>query len=134
MDDVKRRHPRVAVDLKVRFSILIPEQTFQPYVQDASVCDLSERGAMVCVQISKELSRALMQQTRYCRIGFGGAAGLPEKLIGKAVWIQQEKSAEETLGFRIGLFFEDMPEEASELLRSYVDTVASEKGVLPETP
>jgi hypothetical protein len=129
----KRRYPRVAVDLPTELSVLIPEETFQPVIHKATVTDLSERGAMVQVELKEDIYRTLLQKTRYCRLTFLNVPSLPDKIIGKAVWIQPEGSISHTK-YKIGLFFEELPEKIAEQLRTYVDTVAATQGILPETP
>lgn len=129
----KRKYPRVAVELETEMSVLIPESTFQPIVHSAIVTDLSERGAMVKLRLDDEVYRTLLQKTRYCRLAFRGTKEIPEKLIGKAVWIQPEQHGQETT-YKIGLFFEDIPQALAEHLRAFVESLAAKQGVLPETP
>ncbi|MGB9692264.1 MAG: PilZ domain-containing protein [Candidatus Sumerlaeaceae bacterium] len=115
-----RRYPRVPVQLTGTLCILIPEETFQPIVHDVRVCDLSERGAMVEFTAHESTIKALLRSTRYCRLSFHGSPELPEKIIGKAVWVQPIGSGEHVL-CRIGLFFEQSPDEAVSQLRAYIE-------------
>jgi len=120
-----RRFERVHVSLPAKFSVLIPEHTFRPVEYECEVLDLSERGAMVNVRLASENYSAMLQKTRYCRLDFLDAIDLPERVTGRAVWLQpQGKDDDRT--FRIGLFFEDCPAEIVEALRKYVDKL---KGV-----
>jgi hypothetical protein len=114
-----RQHPRVALSVPVMFSILVPEDTFRPVLNEATLLDLSEKGAMVLVELDEEVYRSLLRKTRYCRIELSGHAELPEKLVGKAVWIQPERTSGRNT-YRIGMFFEDMPDPLVGRLRSYL--------------
>jgi hypothetical protein len=117
-----RRFDRVQVSLEASFGILVPEATFQPALFKAIVSDLSERGAMVRVELDQDTYRHMLQRTRFCRLTFD-QDGLPGKLIGKAVWIQpQDKSADGRI-YKIGLFFEDCPTHVCEQLRHFVNTL-----------
>jgi hypothetical protein len=115
-----RRYPRVPVDLVGTLCILVPEETFQPIVHDVRVCDLSERGAMVEFSTHESTIKALLRATRYCRLSFQSEPSLPEKVIGKAVWVQPIGSGE-TVQCRLGLFFEEPPAEVLAKLRAYVE-------------
>jgi hypothetical protein len=106
--------------LPVTFSIMLPEQTFQPQSHDGFVCDLSERGAMVVLELPENTYRQLLQTTRYCRVGFQDEPGLPDKIIGKAVYIQPV-TRPNRMEYRIGLFFEDTPPVVLEQLKVFVD-------------
>ncbi len=119
-DANNRRYPRVPVDLEATLCILIPEETFQPVVQKARVCDLSERGAMVECTTQESTVKALVRATRYCRLSFVNCPDLPAKVIGKAVWVQPIGSGPE-IKCRLGMFFEQAPPEIVEQLRSYVE-------------
>ena len=114
-----RQHPRVALSMPVMFSILVPEDTFRPVLNDATLLDLSEKGAMVQVELDEETYRSLLRKTRYCRIELSGHAELPEKLVGKAVWIQADRASGRNK-YRIGMFFEDMPDPALGHLRAFL--------------
>lgn len=128
----KRQYPRVAVDLRARVSVLVPEQTFQPTVHDARVLDMSERGALVVMALTGDVYRSLLQQIRYCRLQFTEADELPHRMIGKAVWIQPE-SRGGAMQYKLGLFFEDIPDDELVRLRAFIDKLIAERGVLPET-
>lgn len=119
-DQANRRYPRVPVDLTATLAILIPEETFQPIVQNVRVCDLSERGAMVEFETQESTVRALLRATRYCRLSFNDPEALPEKVIGKAVWVQPI-GAGETIRCRLGLFFEEVSSDIVQKLRCYVE-------------
>ena len=108
------------VDLTGTLCILIPEETFQPIVHDVRIRDLSERGAMVEFSTRETTVKALLRATRYCRLSFSNQGELPEKVIGKAVWVQPIGSGE-TVDCRLGLFFEDTPAEIVSKLRHYVE-------------
>lgn len=119
-DQTNRRYPRVPVNLKGTLCILIPEETFQPIVHDVQVCDLSERGAMVEFTSHEATVKALLRATRYCRLSFHAVPDLPERVIGKAVWVQPI-GAGETVKCRLGLFFEQAPDETIAKLRAFVE-------------
>ena len=129
----RRRYPRVAVEIPAVLSVLIPEQTFQPIIHEAYVCDLSERGALVKVRLVDEVYRQLLQKTRYCRLQIKNAPEVPEKVIGTAVWIKPEL-VHGIRQYRIGLHFEDCPDIIAEQLREFVQRLADDEGILPETP
>lgn len=114
-----RRYDRVSVAVDGEFNILIPEATFQPLNYPCRVGDLSERGAMVEVNIDADTYRMLLQRTRFCRLNFPTGQGLPERVVGRSVWIQPEGKGE-IRTFKIGLFFEDCPAAIMEQLRNYV--------------
>lgn len=115
-----RRYPRVPVELEATVCILIPEETFQPTVQNARVCDLSERGAMIELVTQEATVKALLRATRYCRLSFVNCPDLPPKVIGKAVWVQPVGSGP-NIKCRLGLFFEQISPEVLDQLRSYVE-------------
>jgi hypothetical protein len=120
MSDAKnRRYPRVPVDLQATLYILIPEETFQPMIHNVRVCDLSERGAMAEFETHETTVKTLLRATRYCRLSFH-EEGLPQKVIGKAVWVQPIGTGD-TVKCRLGLFFEDAPETTVATLRAYVE-------------
>lgn len=127
----KRKHPRVAVELPASLSVLIPEETFQPFVHEAIVCDLSERGALVKVRVHPQLQPQLIQNTCYCRLKIQGVPELPDKIIGVAVWIKPETMHGVTI-HKMGLYFDHCPDETTAKLRKFVATLAVAEGVLPE--
>ena len=110
----------MVVDLSVRVSVLIPEQTFQPTMHDARVLDISERGALVALSLQADTYRAMLQQPRYCRIQFIDRTDLPDKVMGKAVWIQPE-TFHGTTTYKIGLFFENIADDDLAKLRTFVE-------------
>lgn len=117
----RRRGERITVSLEAKLNIIIPENTFQPIEVSALVVDLSERGALLVVRLDPETYSALLQKTRYCRISLLEPNDeLPEKITGRAVWIQPQGSIE-LRNYRLGLFFEDCPETVSEKLKAYID-------------
>jgi len=115
-----RRYPRVPVEIDATLCILLPEQTFQPIVKSAKIVDLSERGAMVEFHGDDSIVRELLRATRYCRLGINPGQGLPEKLIGKAVWVQPISEESGGVRCRLGLYFEEVDEAIVEQLRAYV--------------
>ncbi|MGI8908673.1 MAG: PilZ domain-containing protein [Candidatus Sumerlaeaceae bacterium] len=114
-----RRYERVSVAVAAQFNILLPEATFQPLNFPCIIRDLSERGAMVEVDLDTETYRMLLQKTRFCRVNFPAGNDIPERVVGRSVWIQPEGKGE-TRTFKIGLFFEDCPAVIVEQLRSFV--------------
>lgn len=130
MGQEQRQHTRVAVALPAKLSILLPEVTFRPIEEDCEVLDLSERGAMVNVRLAPESYSMMLQKTRYCRLDFAGAVGLPNRVTGRAVWLQPQ-GPENDRTYRIGLFFEDCPEQVLENLRSFIKSVAKPDRVSP---
>ncbi len=119
--EMKRKFDRVPVELHARFSVLVPEETFQPIEQDCVVLDLSERGVLVVVRLDSNVYSSMLQKTRFCRIAFADTTlRLPDKVTGKAVWIQPQNIGEIT-NYRIGLFFEDCPVSVCEKLRNFVE-------------
>ena len=125
-DAENRRYTRVSVSIPAKLSVLIPEETFQPVTYDCKVLDISERGAMMQVQIEPETYSLMMRKTRYCRMDFSEIEGLPDKVTGKAVWLQPQGNNENGRFYRIGLFFEDCPAENVSKLRKYVDSIKSQ--------
>jgi hypothetical protein len=123
----KRQTPRVPVQIDAQFSVLIPEATFQPLKYPCTVFDLSERGALVGLKLDNDTYRMLLQKTRFCRLNFPAGSGLPERVIGRSVWIQPEGSVE-TRSYKIGLFFEDCPTPIMEQLREYLQRALAQAG------
>ncbi len=119
----KRKSVRVEISLPARFSILIPENTFRPLEYDCEVMDLSERGAMINVSLAPETYSLMLQKTRHCRLAFSGIDHLPDKVAGRAVWLQPQGNDEQRC-YRIGLFFEDCPAEIVNSLKAFVSSVA----------
>lgn len=117
-----RRYERVEVSLPARISVLIPEHTFRPLELDCEILDISERGAMVNVRLTPENYSLMLQKTRYCRLNFAGAVDLPARVTGRAVWLQPQ-GKDEGRTYKIGLFFEDCPEEIVTILRNYVESL-----------
>ncbi len=118
----KRKYERVIVSIPAKFSVLIPEHTFRPVDYDCEVLDISERGAMINVRLSPDNYGAMLQKTRYCRLEFYDEANLPDKVTGRAVWLQPQGKEDERI-YRIGLFFEDCPAEIVSGLRRFVDKI-----------
>jgi hypothetical protein len=118
----KRQYDRVAVSLPARFSVLIPEHTFRPVDYECEVLDLSIRGAMVNVRLSPENYSLMLQKTRYCRLEFNGVDLLPDRVTGRAVWLQPQGN-DDNRSHRIGLFFEDCPDEIVSALKTFVDSL-----------
>lgn len=117
----KRRFNRVSVSIPARFSVLIPEHTFRPVDYECEVLDLSIRGAMVNVHLTHDNYRLMLQKTRYCRLEFIGADALPDRITGRAVWLQPQ-GKEDNRVYRIGLFFEDCPEQIVSGLQNFIDS------------
>lgn len=117
-----RRFERVKVSLPARLSVLIPEQTFRPLELDCEILDISERGAMINVRLEPKNYSLMLQKTRYCRLNFAGAIDLPVRVTGRAVWLQPQ-GKDENRTYKIGLFFEDCPEEIVTILRNYVESL-----------
>lgn len=118
----KRNYERASVSLPAKFSVLIPEQTFHPVDYDCEVMDLGIRGAMVNVRLSPENYSMMLQKTRYCRLEFRGIDNLPEKVTGRAVWLQP-KGKDDDRSHRIGLFFEDCPDEVVSALKTFLESL-----------
>lgn len=118
----QRQHKRMAVSVPARFSILIPENTFRPIEYDCEVLDISERGAMVNVCLAPETYSMMLQKTRYCRLTFSGIDHLPDKVAGRAVWLQPQGNDADR-SYRIGLFFEDCPLEIVSALKNFVKSL-----------
>lgn len=118
----KRQYERVAVSIPAKFSVLIPEHTFRPVDYDCEVLDLSIRGAMVNLRLSADNYSLMLQKTRYCRLEFSGIDNLPDKVTGRAVWLQPQGKEEDRI-HRIGLFFEDCPDEIVSALKTFVDSL-----------
>jgi hypothetical protein len=76
---------------------------------------------MLNVRLSAENYSLMLQKTRYCRLEFYDVENLPERVTGRAVWLQPQGKDEDRT-FRIGLFFEDCPSEIVSGLRKYVDS------------
>lgn len=121
-----RQSERVMVALPATISILIPEQTFRPITQNCEVVDISERGAMINVQISPESYTQMLRKTRYCRLEFPDHDELPKKVTGRAVWLQPQ-GPEENRFYRVGLFFEDCPPEIVSALRTFIRSIKNGK-------
>ncbi len=98
---------------------MVPEDTFQPQSFQAVVCDLSERGAMISADLPEATYRKLLHATRYCRLEFLDEPDLPDRVIGKAVYIQPV-SKQGRVEYRIGLFFEEVSAQTAENLRRFV--------------
>lgn len=130
-DKTNRRYPRVPVNLVGTLCILIPEETFQPIVHDVRIHDLSERGAMVEFTTPESTVKALLRATRYCRLSFHDCDDLPEKIIGKAVWVQPI-GAGETVRCKLGLFFEEAAPEVIAKVRCYVEKRLKELADAPQ--
>ena len=126
----KRSHSRISVELDVRFSVIIPELTFQPRPSEARILDISEKGALIVVPFNAETRHLLMQETRYCRLQISNAPELPDRLIGAAVWIQPEGHGDQK-SIKIGLYFENLAEDAVEKLRAFVEKQSTARGPMP---
>src|SRR5262245_41936404 len=123
----KRSAERVPIDLPIQLEILIPENTFSTRSYDARLGNLSERGAMIQVELEPEVGTAMLHKTRYSRICFNEPE-LPSKILGRAVWIQPEKTnTPDRRKLRIGIFFENCPAEDIEKLRKYIAFCISNK-------
>lgn len=122
----QRQHVRVAVSMPAKLSVLLPELTFRPVEQDCEVLDLSERGAMINVQLTPENYSMMLQKTRYCRLEFTPEFGLPPRVTGRAVWLQPQGN-DINRTYRIGLFFEDCPPETVSQLRNYLQSISLKK-------
>lgn len=120
-----RRFTRKSVAIPAKLSVLIPEETFQPMDFECEIMDISERGAMLRVQLHADIYSLMMKKTRYCRVDFTPTPGLPDKVTGKAVWLQPQGNSDTGRSYRIGLFFEDCPQEIVTMLRNYVDSAAN---------
>lgn len=116
----RRQHERITVSLETKFSVIIPENTFQPIDFDSVVVDLSECGALAVVRLDPETYSALLQKTRYCRLTFiSPEEDLPAKITGRAVWIQPQ-GRDTMRNYRIGLYFEDCPQPILDKLKLYI--------------
>lgn len=125
-----RQYDRVVVSLPARFSVLIPEHSFRPVDYECEVMDLSIRGAMVNVRLSPENYSMMLQKTRYCRLDFTGVDYLPDRVTGRAVWLQP-KGKEDDRSYRIGLFFEDCPDQIVSALKTFVDSLKQSQAAPP---
>lgn len=106
----RRRHQRVDVNLPISMEVLISEENTRVEADNAAITDLNERGAMVEAFLTDHVYRGLLKKPRYCFIGFKGNPELPDKVVGKAVWIQPLTMSEKSL-YRVGIFFENCPEQ-----------------------
>lgn len=77
---------------------------------------------MINVCLAPETYSMMLQKTRYCRLVFAGIDHLPEKVAGRAVWLQPQGNDSER-SYRIGLFFEDCPVEIVSALKSFVTSL-----------
>src|SRR5687767_14084458 len=66
-EGTRRSVERVPVNMKVQFEVLIPEHTFSARPYEGLVSNISERGAMVVVNLDPQIGRSLLHRTRDCR-------------------------------------------------------------------
>lgn len=90
-----------------------------PAPYECTVCDLSERGAMVLTTLPDHVVPKLLREIRYCRLRLRDHPGLPDRIMGRAVWIQPESSGS-TVTVKLGVFFEDCTEDVLVQLRTYL--------------
>lgn len=114
----RRKSGRTEVRLKAGFSILFPEDTFQPIVINATVLDLSESGMLVRVTLPQEVYASMLKKLRYCRVTLQ-EPGLPQKLTGQSAWIAPEIQ-DEGVQCKLGLFFDGISEKERSELRGYI--------------
>lgn len=115
----RRRFNRVDVWLKAQIVILIPEEALGLPPYECTVCDLSERGALVLTTVPDQVVPQLLRGIRHCRLRLKDNPGLPERITGRAVWIQPETSGS-SINIKLGLFFEDCSEDTVIQLRTYL--------------
>lgn len=111
----RRKLSRFGVGLQATVSFLFRSHAIE---RTALVCNLTERGAMVKLDLPQELYHMLLVKPRYCRLQFNATRDLPQQVLGKAVWVQPESSRDSSQ-FKIGVFFERCSEAAKVQLRMY---------------
>ena len=126
----RRKHPRVKLNLAATLGVMVPEATFQPRVHEATVLDLSERGAMIRSMLSADTYRELLHNPRYCRISLTDEPDLPQRLIGKAVYFQPITHPGMPTEYRIGLFFEEIAEADQTRIRAYIEKKLAEQDAI----
>lgn len=125
--DERRKHVRVRVRIPATIGVMVPEATFQPRMHQATVLDLSEKGAMLHALLSEETYRELLQGLRYCRLTFTDEPRLPSRLIGSAVYFQPISHPSHRTEYRMGLFFDEISASDQDKLRTFIERIAAEE-------
>ncbi len=125
--DDRRKHVRVKVRIPATIGVMVPEATFQPRLHEATVLDLSEKGAMIHALLSEETYHELLQGLRYCRLTFADEPRLPSRLIGTAVYFQPISHPGKRTEYRMGLFFDEISASDQDKLKAFIERTAAEE-------
>ena len=119
MEKLRRRPSPLDLPARIRFSSE-PDGTMTTYM--ATVLELTERGAMIQVDLPCGVRLQLFERVRYCILELLNVSSVPRHIRSRAVWLQPQTSAGDFMTFRIGLSFDQLTPDAT---RQIADFAAS---------
>ena len=121
----RRQYLRLSSDVIARVRILIPEQTFTPFIHEAAIVDLSERGMKLRTNdIDEAVYKMLLHSTRMVRITFTPpATQKAHTLFGKIVWIDYNNLACPPLT-QYGVLLEHTDDKDREVIQKCLETLS----------
>lgn len=114
-----RRLRRANLDIpgRIRF---ITSRADTTTIYPTTVCDLSDLGAMVIVDISCSERLRLFEKIRYCILELDNLNAFGEGILAKAVYFQPQTSIGDIMTFKVGLAFEGHSAETKQQIRNYL--------------
>lgn len=117
----RRGAGRLGVKFPVTISIVFPQDTFTPFIEETNVINLTTRGAMGTVTIPETILQKVLREVHYCRLQFN-ADTLPQRILGQVRWysrIQGDKTCH-----NIGIRFDNISDQDLVKLRTFVSQTA----------
>lgn len=125
----RRGSPRYKLELSLLISILLPEETFQPYKLNAKTLDLSLGGMCLSTdEMTLDLYVKLLGRKRYIRVAFTNPLLNEQvKITGRIIGIdfhESEPSAEGNVS-RLRLLFQNGATDNSKPYQEFIENVAA---------
>ena len=125
MDRERREFKRYPSNVITRVRVLVPEETFSPYVHEAVIMDISERGMKLRTQdIDEATYKMLLGSTRMVRITFTPPeTEKAHTLFGKIVWIDYNNLVHPPIT-KYGICLENISEEDRRVIHLCLKTLS----------
>jgi hypothetical protein len=126
-----RQCERMACRYPATISLVFPQDTFTPFIDDTHVLNLTIRGAMARVRFPNYVIDKALREPHYCRIQFGMET-LPSRILGKLLW--HEPCLEEPSHRTIGIIFDQMSDHDLIKLGAVINVALPNSSTTPSTP
>ncbi len=77
----------------------------------ATICNLTDKGAMILVDLPGGMRAALYEAIRQCKLEFTDRSNHAYQILARAVWFQPQTATDELMTVKIGVSFEEVSQD-----------------------